>query len=44
MKTIGIIYNAGIPEALDLSSAIVNELALEQDSWIAPAENLDQLR
>ena len=44
MKTIGIIYNAGIPEALDLSSAIVNELALEQDSWIAPAENFDQLR
>jgi len=43
MKTIGIIYNAGIPEALDLSSAIVNELALEQDSWIAPAENFDQL-
>ncbi|HEU0022599.1 MAG TPA: NAD(+)/NADH kinase [Dehalococcoidia bacterium] len=44
MKTIGIIYNARIPEALDLSSAIVNELSLEQDSWIAPAENLDQLR
>ena len=44
MKTIGIIYNAGIPEALDLSSAIVNELALAQDSWIAPAENFDQLR
>ncbi|MDA0734994.1 MAG: NAD(+)/NADH kinase [Chloroflexi bacterium] len=44
MKTIGIIYNARIPEALDLSSAIVNELSLEQDSWISPAENLDQLR
>lgn len=44
MKTVGIIYNARIPEALDLSSAIVNELSLEQDSWIAPAENLDQLR
>ena len=44
MKTIGIIYNARIPEALDLSSAIVNELSLEQDSWIAPAENLDVLR
>lgn len=44
MKTIGIIYNARIPEALDLSSAIVNELSLEQDSWIAPAENLDVLQ
>jgi NAD+ kinase len=44
MKTIGIIYNARIPEALDLSSAIVNELSLEQDSWIAPAENFDVLR
>jgi NAD+ kinase len=44
MKTVGIIYNARIPEALDLSSAIVNELSLEQDSWIAPAENLDELR
>lgn len=44
MKTIGIIYNAQIPEALDLSSAIVNELSLEQDSWISPAENLDLLR
>jgi NAD+ kinase len=44
MKTIGIIYNARIPEALDLSNAIVNELSLEQNSWIAPAENLDVLR
>ena len=44
MKTIGIIYNARIPEALDLSSAIVNELSLQQDSWISPAENLDLLR
>jgi NAD+ kinase len=44
MKTIGIIYNAQIPEALDLSTAIVNELSLEQDSWVSPAENLDVLR
>ena len=44
MKTIGIIYNARIPEALDLSSAIVQELSLSQDSWISPAENLDVLR
>ena len=44
MKTIGIIYNARIPEALDLSTAIVNELSLEQDSWVSPAENLDVLR
>ncbi|GIS81903.1 MAG: NAD kinase [Dehalococcoidia bacterium] len=44
MKTIGIIYNARIPEALDLSTAIVNELSLEQDSWVSPAENLEVLR
>src|SRR5919106_1508681 len=44
MKTIGIIYNARIPEALDLSNAIVNELSLEQGCWIAPAENLDILQ
>jgi NAD+ kinase len=44
MKTVGIIYNARIPEALDLGTAIVNELSLEQSSWIAPAENLESLR
>jgi NAD+ kinase len=44
MKTIGIIYNSRIPEALDLSTAIVHELSLEQASWISPAENLDALR
>ena len=44
MKTIGLIYNAGIPEALDLGSAIINELSLEKNSWISPAENLDLLR
>ena len=43
-RTIGIIYNARIPEALDLSTAIVNELSLEQSSWISPAENLEELR
>ena len=44
IKTVGIIYNARIPEALDLSTAIVNELTLEQSSWISPAENLEELR
>ena len=44
IRTIGIIYNARIPEALDLSTAIVNELSLEQRSWISPAENLEELR
>ena len=44
IRTVGIIYNARIPEALDLSTAIVNELSLEQSSWISPAENLDELR
>ncbi len=44
MKTIGIIYNARIPEALDLSTAIVHELSLAQKSWISPAENPDSLR
>ena len=44
IRTVGIIYNARIPEALDLSTAIVNELSLEQSSWISPAENLEALR
>ncbi|CAI8023739.1 NAD kinase [Geodia barretti] len=44
IRTVGIIYNARIPEALDLSTAIVNELSLEQRSWISPAENLEELR
>jgi NAD+ kinase len=44
MNTIGIIYNARIPEALDLSTAIANELSPHQKSWISPAENLDALR
>lgn len=44
MNTVGIIYNARIPEALDLSTAIVNELSLQQSSWISPAENLENLR
>ena len=44
MKTIGIIYNARIPEALDLSTAIANELSHQQSSWIAPAEDLDDLK
>ena len=44
IRTVGIIYNARIPEALDLSTAIVNELSLAQSSWISPAENLEELR
>ena len=44
MKTIGVIYNSRIPEALDLSTAIVNELSPQQSSWISPAENLEGLR
>ena len=44
MKTVGIIYNARIPEALDLSSAIFHQLALSKDSWLAPAEDLEALK
>ena len=43
MNTVGIIYNARIPEALDLSTAILHELNLAEDSWISPAENLEVL-
>ena len=44
MKTVGIIYNAHIPEALDLSTAILDQLALGKESWVAAAEELDTLR
>jgi NAD+ kinase len=44
MKNVGIIYNARIPEALDLGTSILHQLPLPEDSWISPAENLDQLR
>jgi len=44
MKTVGIIYNARIPEALDLSSAIFHQLSLSEDSWLAPAEDSESLR
>ena len=44
MNTVGIIYNAQIPEALDLSTAILHQLELSQDSWLSPAENLDSLK
>ncbi len=44
MNTVGIIYNARIPEALDLSSAIFHQLSLSEDSWLAPAEDLESLR
>lgn len=44
MKTAGIIYNSRIPRALDLSSVILDKLALQQDSWVAPADDLDALR
>ena len=43
MKNIGIIYNARVPEALDLSTAILHDLKLSEHSWLAPAENLDTL-
>ena len=43
MKNIGIIYNARVPEALDLSTAILHDLKLPVDSWLAPAENLETL-
>ena len=43
MKNVGIIYNNRIPEALDLSMAILHELDLPEGSWYSPAENLDSL-
>ena len=43
MKNVGIIYNARVPEALDLSTAILHDLKLSQESWLAPAENLETL-
>ena len=44
MKSVGIIYNARIPEALDLGTAILHQLPLPDDSWISPAENLEVVR
>ncbi len=44
MKNVGIIYNARIPEALDLGTAILHQLSLPEDSWISPAENLETVR
>ena len=44
MKTVGIIYNARIPEALDLGTAILHQVPLPEGSWISPAENLETLR
>ena len=43
MKKVGIIYNALIPEAKDLSAAILDRLALPSDSWIASADDVDAL-
>ena len=43
MKSVGIIYNARVPEALDLSTAILHDLKLSEHSWLAPAENLETL-
>ena len=43
MKNVGIIYNNRIPEALDLSMAILHQLELPEDSWYSPAENLQSL-
>ena len=39
MNKVGIIYNALIPEAKDLSAAILDRLALPPDSWIATADD-----
>ncbi|MBM3941827.1 MAG: NAD(+)/NADH kinase [SAR202 cluster bacterium] len=44
MKTVGIVYNARIPEALDLSTAIFDGLALDGGSWVSAAEDLENLR
>ncbi len=44
MKNVGIIYNARIPEALELSTAIFNSLSLGKESWIAAAEDLETLQ
>ena len=43
MNNVGIIYNNRIPEALDLSMAILHELDLTEGSWYSPAENLESL-
>ena len=44
MNNVGIIYNDRIPEALDLSAAILHQLNIHDDSWMSPADNLDNLR
>ena len=44
MKSVGIIYNARIPEALDLGTTILHQLPLPEDSWISAAENLDNFQ
>ncbi len=44
MNSVGIIYNARIPEALDLGTTILHQLPLPVDSWISPAENLEKLQ
>ena len=44
MKNVGVIYNARIPEALDLATAILHQLPLAEESWISPAEDLEALR
>ena len=43
MKNIGIIYNARVPEALDLGTVILHDLRLSEESWLSPAENLETL-
>ena len=44
MKSVGIIYNARMAEALDLGTSILHQLPLPEDSWISPAENLDNFQ
>lgn len=43
MTTAGIIYNNRVPEALELSTAILQQPELSEASWISPAENLESL-
>ena len=39
MNKVGIIYNALIPEAMDLGAAILDRLALPPDSWISTGDD-----
>ena len=43
MNKVGIIYNALIPEAKDLSTAILDRLDLPAESWISTADDVETL-